>query len=109
MRIFSWIFAGLLALSVSGAEIQFNFNETTTGAPPTNFLAVLAGGGQPGDWRIITAEVPLAEMFGYATAVRSLSKGRAGYSMEPFCFLQVPTQLAADILDSASSRPAART
>jgi len=58
---------------------------------------------------IITAEVPLAEMFGYATAVRSLSKGRAGYSMEPFCFLQVPTQLAADILDSASSRPAART
>ena len=58
MRIFSWIFAGLLALSVSGAEIQFNFNETTTGAPPTNFLAVLAGGGQPGDWRIITAEVP---------------------------------------------------
>src|SRR5215207_2281308 len=29
------------------------------------------------------AEVPLAEMFGYATAIRSLSKGRASYSMEP--------------------------
>ena len=58
---------------------------------------------------IITAEVPLAEMFGYATAVRSLSKGRAAYSMEPLCFLQVPVQLAEEILDSASSRPAART
>ena len=58
---------------------------------------------------IITAEVPLAEMFGYATAVRSLSKGRAAYSMEPLCFIQVPAQLAEKILDSASGRPAARS
>ena len=58
---------------------------------------------------IITAEVPLAEMFGYATAVRSLSKGRAAYSMEPLCFMQVPAQKAEEILDSASQRPAART
>ena len=32
------------------------------------------------------AEVPLAEMFGYATAIRSLSKGRSSYSMEPSHF-----------------------
>ncbi|MGH7976672.1 MAG: elongation factor G, partial [Limisphaerales bacterium] len=32
---------------------------------------------------IVNAQVPLAEMFGYATAIRSLSKGRASYSMEP--------------------------
>ena len=36
------------------------------------------------------AEVPLAEMFGYATAIRSLSKGRSSYSMEPSHFEQVP-------------------
>ncbi len=45
------------------------------------------------------AEVPLAEMFGYATAIRSLSKGRAAYSMEPSHFEQVPAQVLAAVLD----------
>ena len=58
---------------------------------------------------ILSAEVPLAEMFGYATAIRSLSKGRAAYSMEPFCFEPVPNSIVATILDSAKDRPAART
>jgi len=57
----------------------------------------------------LNAEVPLAEMFGYATAIRSLSKGRAAYSMEPFTFEQVPSSILATILDNAKSRPAART
>jgi elongation factor G len=39
---------------------------------------------------IISAEVPLAEMFGYATIVRSLSKGRASYSMEFDSYKEVP-------------------
>jgi elongation factor G len=58
---------------------------------------------------ILSAEVPLAEMFGYATAIRSLSKGRAAYSMEPFRFEPVPNSIMAAILDSAKDRPAART
>src|SRR6266478_3421186 len=58
---------------------------------------------------VLSAEVPLAEMFGYATAIRSLSKGRAAYSMEPFRFEQVPNSIVATILDSAKNRPAART
>jgi elongation factor G len=36
-----------------------------------------------GDFHVITAEAPLAKMFGYTTTVRSLSQGRASYSMEP--------------------------
>ena len=52
------------------------------------------------------AEVPLAEMFGYATAIRSLSKGRASYSMEPSHFEQVPNSILATILDSAKPKPA---
>jgi len=40
-------------------------------------------------------------MFGYATAIRSLSKGRAAYSMEPFRFEPVPSSIAAGILDTA--------
>jgi elongation factor G len=58
---------------------------------------------------IVNAHVPLAEMFGYATAIRSLSKGRAAYSMEPFAFEPVPANIAATILDSAKGKPAART
>ncbi len=57
----------------------------------------------------LKAEVPLSEMFGYATAIRSLSKGRAAYSMEPFRFEQVPAGILAGILDAAKGRPAARS
>jgi len=38
----------------------------------------------------INAEVPLSEMFGYATELRSMSKGRASYSMEFQCYREVP-------------------
>ena len=58
---------------------------------------------------VLNAQVPLAEMFGYATAIRSLSKGRASYSMEPLTFEQVPTSILNTILDAAAKRPAART
>ena len=48
---------------------------------------------------VISAEVPLAEMFGYATAIRSLSKGRASYTMEPSHFEEVPAQIVKEIVD----------
>ncbi|WP_311791263.1 MULTISPECIES: elongation factor G [Pantoea] len=44
--------------------------------------------------RIIRAEVPLAEMFGYSTSLRSLTQGRATYSMEFAHYAQAPRQLA---------------
>ncbi len=47
----------------------------------------------------INAEVPLSEMFGYATAIRSLSKGRSSYSMQPSHFEQVPQQVLNAVLD----------
>lgn len=47
----------------------------------------------------VAADVPLAEMFGYATAIRSLSKGRASYTMEPSHFEQVPANVLAAVLD----------
>jgi elongation factor G len=54
----------------------------------------------------LNAYVPLAEMFGYATAIRSLSKGRASYSMEPHSFEPVPANIVATILDSTKPKPA---
>ena len=48
---------------------------------------------------IVKAMVPLAEMFGYATAIRSLSRGRASYSMEPEEFAVVPRAVKESILN----------
>ena len=48
---------------------------------------------------IIRVHVPLAEMFGYATTVRSLSQGRASYTMEPYSFEPVPPNVAQQILE----------
>ncbi|MEG2809839.1 MAG: elongation factor G [Akkermansia sp.] len=47
---------------------------------------------------ILKASVPLAEMFGYSTVVRTLSSGRASYSMEPSHFEQVPQNIVNTIV-----------
>jgi len=57
-----------------------------------------------GNMVIIHAMVPLAELFGYATAIRSLSKGRSSYSMEPSHFEPVPANLVAAILDQKEAK-----
>ncbi len=54
----------------------------------------------------ISAMVPLEAMFGYATDVRSLSKGRANYSMEPSHFEEVPASLTANIVQTSNREPA---
>jgi elongation factor G len=47
-----------------------------------------------GHLRVITAHIPLAEMFGYATQVRSLTQGRASYTMEFDHYREVPSSIA---------------
>lgn len=47
---------------------------------------------------IVHAEVPLSEMFGYSTQLRSLSSGRATYVMEPSHFERVPTKIQEEIM-----------
>lgn len=46
----------------------------------------------------IVAEAPLATMVGYATDLRSLTKGRAGYTMEPECYREVPQNVQDEII-----------
>jgi elongation factor G len=48
--------------------------------------------GERGSLRTVTAKVPLAELFGYADQIRSLSQGRASFSMEPDLYAAVPAQ-----------------
>ncbi len=53
---------------------------------------------QRDDMQVVHARVPMAQMFGYATAVRSLTKGRASYSMEPSDFAVVPKSVRERLL-----------
>jgi elongation factor G len=47
---------------------------------------------------LVNAHVPLAELWGYANAIRSLSRGRASYSMTPSHFERVPETLTEKIV-----------
>ncbi len=52
-----------------------------------------------GNLCILKAEVPLSEMFGYSTAIRTLSSGRANYTMQPSHFEQVPNNIVEQIVE----------
>jgi elongation factor G len=56
--------------------------------------------GQRGTSRTVKAQVPLAEMFGYATDLRSLSQGRATYTMQFHSYQDVPTNIAEEVVAS---------
>ncbi|MBI1335483.1 MAG: elongation factor G [Phycisphaera sp.] len=61
--------------------------------------AMIVGTEERGNTRLVTAEAPLSEMFGYSTSLRGMSQGRATYSMEPLTYRQVPPNIAATILE----------
>jgi elongation factor G len=50
-------------------------------------------------YTVIRAEVPLANMFGYATVIRSLSKGMATFTMEMAHYARVPAKIAEEIME----------
>ena len=51
-----------------------------------------------GNMRVIDAKVPLAEMFGYSSQIRSATNGRGSFSMEPLSYEKVPEQISEKIL-----------
>jgi elongation factor G len=52
--------------------------------------------------KVLKAEVPLAEMFGYSTALRSQSQGRATYSMEFHAYQEAPSNVADSVIRKAA-------
>jgi len=52
--------------------------------------------------KVITAEVPLAEMFGYATDLRSATQGRATFTMEFSKYSEAPNNVAQEIISKNS-------
>ena len=57
-----------------------------------------------GETCVLHSLVPLAETFGYATALRSLSQGRATYSLEFCCSKELPSSLAEQIVTKVKGR-----
>ncbi len=58
---------------------------------------------QRGNSRIIKAQAPLAEMFGYATTLRSLTSGRAAFNMEPSHYEEMPANIAAAMVEKVAT------
>jgi len=63
---------------------------------------VIVASEQRGNTRIVEAEVPLSEMFGYTTDLRSMSTGRASSAMEPLKYSPVPANVKAAIIEEMS-------
>ena len=59
--------------------------------------------GDRGNVKTVRAIVPLAEMFGYATSLRSMTQGRASYSMEFNEYNEVPANVAKEIIEKRSA------
>ncbi len=51
-----------------------------------------------GNTRLITCEIPLSELFGYTTSLRSMSQGRASASMEPLEYRQLPANMVKEVV-----------
>jgi elongation factor G len=60
---------------------------------------------QRGSDRIVKSQVPLAEMFGYATELRSRTQGRATYTMQFSSYQEVPRSIADDVVATVRGEP----
>jgi elongation factor G len=56
-----------------------------------------------GTMKVIDAKVPLAEMFGFATKLRSMTEGRGTFTMEFFCYKEVPANITEEIIGKQST------
>ncbi len=60
---------------------------------------LILGTEERGNTRLVIAEAPLSEMFGYATQLRGMTQGRASYAMEPLAYRPVPDNIAKTVLE----------
>jgi elongation factor G len=64
--------------------------------------------GSRGNARAVKGTVPLSEMFGYSTAVRSISQGRASFTMEPSHYEEVPSNVAKSVIETRTAAAEAK-
>jgi elongation factor G len=86
-------------------KLQVVVPEANFGAVQGNIISkrgIITDSRIHGNMRVIDAKVPLAEMFGYSSEIRSGTAGRGTFAMEPLCYEQVPEQISAKILETYS-------
>jgi elongation factor G len=82
-------------------RLQVEVPEAAFGAVQGNLLGkrgLITNCRVHGNMRVIDAKVPLAEMFGYSSEVRSLTAGRGSFTMEPLSYEKMPEQIARQII-----------
>jgi elongation factor G len=67
---------------------------------------MIIGSQEDGILAKIESEVPLAEMFGYATTLRSATQGKAEFTMEFARYLEVPANIAEKLVEEAKAKEA---
>jgi elongation factor G len=65
---------------------------------------IITSSTEDGTFTIVEAEVPLAEMFGYATVLRSLTQGKAEFTMEFSRYAKVPELISKELISSIAKR-----
>jgi len=63
---------------------------------------LILGTEERGNTRLVIAEAPLSEMFGYSTQLRGMTQGRASYAMEPLAYRPVPENIAKVVLEGSA-------
>jgi elongation factor G len=82
-------------------RLQITIPENYFGAIQGNLLSkrgLITDSRAHGNIRVIDAKVPLSEMFGYSSEIRSITAGRGVFTMEPLSYEEVPQQIAEKIL-----------
>ena len=113
----AWLAGGIGGLALAGCDAQgqvlptYRYRLTVEVETPEEYMGNVMGdlSGRrgivqgmddiPGGMKAIKAEVPLAEMFGYSTQLRSLTQGRATYSMEFKHYTEAPKNVAEAIIN----------
>jgi elongation factor G len=65
---------------------------------------IIVGTFEEGTYTVVEAEVPLAEMFGYSTVLRSLTQGKAEFTMEFNAYRPVPKSIAEELVEEARKK-----
>jgi elongation factor G len=69
----------------------------------TQRRGMIVGSQDEGPFSVIEAQVPLAEMFGYSTDLRSVTKGQAQFTMEFLVYRQVPQSIAEELVKKTAA------
>ena len=95
-----WVVAITLAMMAVEVETPEEYAGGVMGDLSSRRGLVQGMDEMPGGGKIIKAEVPLSEMFGYSTTLRSMSQGRATYTMEFKHYAEAPRHVADAIISS---------